>query len=58
MQARVARLFDAVSSMIGICDKSTYDGEAAIRLSELANLNLPVNAYIYEIQEHEQEIYF
>ena len=44
--------------MIGICDKSTYDGEAAIRLSELANLNLPVNAYRYEIQEHEQTLRF
>ena len=52
------RLFDAVSSMIGICDKSTYDGEAAIRLSELANLNLPVNAYSYEIQENEQKLLF
>ena len=52
------RLFDAVSSMIGICDKSTYDGEAAIRLSELANLDLPVNAYSYEIQENEQKLIF
>jgi len=30
------RLYDAVSAILGICDKSTYDGEAAIRLSELA----------------------
>lgn len=30
------RLFDAVSSMLGLCDTATYDGEAAIVLSELA----------------------
>lgn len=52
------RLFDAVSSMIGICEKSTYDGEAAIRLSELANLDLSVHAYSYEIQENEQKLVF
>lgn len=52
------RLFDAVSSMIGLCDKSTYDGEAAIRLSELANGNVRVDAYSYEIQEHEQKLIF
>lgn len=52
------RLFDAVSSMIGICDKSTYDGEAAISLSELANYNLTVDAYSYEIQENEQKLIF
>ncbi len=52
------RLFDAVSSMIGICDKSTYDGEAAIRLSELANLDQQVDAYSYEIVENEQKLTF
>lgn len=52
------RLFDAVSSMMGLCDKSTYDGEAAIRLSELANVHVPVDTYSYEIQEHEQKLVF
>ena len=52
------RLFDAVSSIIGLCEKSTYDGEAAIRLSELANVNVPVDAYNYEIQEHDQKLVF
>ncbi|MFJ7736286.1 carbamoyltransferase HypF [Lysinibacillus sp. NPDC097287] len=52
------RLFDAVSSMLGICDKSTYDGEAAISLSELANVDQKVDAYSYEIKEHEQQLIF
>lgn len=30
------RLFDAVSSLLGLCETSTYDGEAAVVLSELA----------------------
>ena len=52
------RLFDAVSSIIGICDKSTYDGEAAICLSELAKLDQQVDAYSYEIEENEQKLIF
>ena len=52
------RLFDAVSSMMGVCEKSTYDGEAAISLSELADMNLHVDPYRYEIEKHDQLLRF
>lgn len=45
------RLFDAVSAMIGLCHVSTYDGEAAIKLSERAELTTDVNPYSYEINQ-------
>lgn len=42
------RLFDAISAIIGVCQISTYDGEAAVRLSELIN----ENNYILEDNEY------
>ncbi|OIJ15775.1 carbamoyltransferase HypF [Anaerobacillus arseniciselenatis] len=39
------RLFDAVSALLKICDISTHDGEAAIRLSELTDETEWVNDY-------------
>ncbi len=51
------RLFDAVSAILGICDKATYEGEPAIRLSELMPLNIEyrgieINTYPYQISEN------
>lgn len=46
------RLFDAVSSIVGLCETSTYDGEAAISLSEVAEIHLDVTPYHYEIQQN------
>lgn len=47
------RLFDAVSAICGLCYTSTYDGEAAIVLSELANCHLKVEPYSFEINNVE-----
>lgn len=44
------RLFDAVSAILGVCTTSSYDGEAAIKLSELmdATASLSNNGYGYQ----------
>lgn len=36
LTSSMGRLFDAVSSIIGLCDFNTYEGEAAIRLEQTA----------------------
>jgi hydrogenase maturation protein HypF len=41
------RLFDAVSAICGISPISSYDGEAAIRLAELADENVIYEPYPY-----------
>lgn len=40
------RLFDSVSAILGICESGTYDGEAAVKLSELA-IPFEKNSYKY-----------
>lgn len=37
MTSSVGRLFDAVSCLLGICEKPTFDGEAAMRLEAVAD---------------------
>lgn len=43
------RLFDAVSALTGLCHVSTYDGEAAIKLSERASLTDEVAPYTFDM---------
>ncbi|WP_084213444.1 carbamoyltransferase HypF [Thermicanus aegyptius] len=43
------RLFDAVSAILGICPVSTYDGEAAILLSEAIDADDVYPSYPYSI---------
>jgi hydrogenase maturation protein HypF len=37
MTTSMGRLFDAVSCLLGVCEKPTYDGEAAMRLEAIAD---------------------
>ena len=46
----VGRLFDCISSLLQICDKSNYEGQAAMMLEFEANLN-EKRYYPFEIKE-------
>ncbi|MBU0468093.1 MAG: carbamoyltransferase HypF [Candidatus Omnitrophica bacterium] len=52
----VGRLFDAVSSMLGICHKSKYEGQAAMQLEFAANGYKTAEFYTYDLQNDDNAI--
>lgn len=52
------RLFDAVSAICGICEIASYDGEAAIQLSERAQHSNPITPYPFVLENNTKLITF
>lgn len=40
LSSGAGRLFDAISALIGVCDKNTFEGESAIALESIADSNI------------------
>lgn len=52
----MGRLFDAVSNIVGITDKVTYEGQAAIELEAISDIEIQ-EAYSYKIIKQQQDMY-
>jgi len=50
LSSGVGRLFDAVSALIGVCDKNTYEGEAAMVLEALTRDGID-GQYVVELKQ-------
>ena len=51
LTSSVGRLFDALASIIGLHDRVTYEGQAAIELEWLASRGTAAPAYPFELDE-------
>lgn len=51
MTSSMGRLFDAVSALLGICEKASYEGEPAILLERAASSPM-TTAYPFELKRH------
>ena len=44
----MGRIFDAVASLLGLCDKQTYEGEAAMYLQAIAEAYVDDNGFVMD----------
>lgn len=53
LSSSIGRLFDCISSLIGVRNYISYDGQAAIELENIINENIN-ECYLYDIRENEK----
>jgi hydrogenase maturation protein HypF len=56
LSSGAGRLFDAVSAMLGICDKNTFEGEAAMALESMTQVNIDGEYPVVMSEENEYTV--